>query len=87
MIIVNGQNQEISLPMDLVTYLQENNYEDSNFEYCEIDSNTYRTAGKNKYFTFIMNFKYENHEEPLKLRVYFANMTSTNPKIIYAKAE
>ena len=26
MIIVNGQNQEISLPMDLVTYLQENNY-------------------------------------------------------------
>ena len=25
MIIVNGQNQEISLPMDLVTYLQ-NNY-------------------------------------------------------------
>ena len=35
----------------------------------------------------IMNFKYENHEEPLKLRVYFANMTSSNPKIIYAKAE
>ena len=26
MIIVNGKNQEISLPMDLVTYLQENNY-------------------------------------------------------------
>jgi len=26
LIIVNGQNQEISLPMDLVTYLQENNY-------------------------------------------------------------
>lgn len=26
MIIANGQNQEISLPMDLVTYLQENNY-------------------------------------------------------------
>lgn len=26
MIIVNGQNQEISLPMDLVTYLQKNNY-------------------------------------------------------------
>ena len=26
MIIVNGQNQEISLPKDLVTYLQDNNY-------------------------------------------------------------
>lgn len=26
MIIVNGQNQEISLPIGLVTYLQKNNY-------------------------------------------------------------
>ena len=81
-----GINKEEDF-VKLAKYLQENNYEDSNFEYCEIDSNTYRTAGKNKYFTFIMNFKYENHEEPLKLRVYFANMTSTNPTIIYAKAE
>ena len=81
-----GINKEEDF-VKLAKYLQENNYEDSNFEYCEIDSNTCRTAGKNKYFTFIMNFKYENHEEPLKLRVYFANMTSTNPKIIYAKAE
>lgn len=81
-----GLNKEEDF-INLATYLQNSNYEGSNFEYCEIDSSTYRTAGKNRYLTFIMDFKYENLEEPLRLRTYFANMTSTNPKIIYAMAE
>lgn len=71
----------------LATYLQNNNYGSNKFEYCEIDSNSYRTAGGNRYLSFIINLKYENQENQLQLRVYFANMTSTNPEIIYASAE
>lgn len=71
----------------LAIYLQNNNYGDNEFEYCEIDSNSYRTAGGNRYLSFIINLKYENQENLLQLRVYFANMTSTNPEIIYASAE
>ncbi len=71
----------------LATYLQNNNYGGNKFEYCEIDSDSYRTAGGNRYLSFIINFKYENQENQLQLRVYFANMTSTNPEIIYASAE
>lgn len=71
----------------LATYLQNNNYDSNKFEYCEIDSNSYRTAGGNRYLSFIINLKYENQENQLQLRVYFANMTSTNPEIIYASAE
>ena len=71
----------------LATYLQNNNYGVNKFEYCEIDSDSYRTAGGNRYLSFIINFKYENQENQLQLRVYFANMTSTNPEIIYASAE
>lgn len=71
----------------LATYLQKNNYGGNKFEYCEIDSNSYRTAGGNRYLSFIINLKYENQENQLQLRVYFANMTSTNPEIIYASAE
>lgn len=71
----------------LAIYLQNNNYSDNKFEYCEIDSDSYRTAGGNRYLSFIINFKYENQENQLQLRVYFANMTSTNPEIIYASAE
>ena len=62
-------------------------YGGNKFEYCEIDSNSYRTAGGNRYLSFIINLKYENQENQLQLRVYFANMTSTNPEIIYASAE
>lgn len=71
----------------LATYLQNNNYGSNKFEYCEIDSNSYRTAGGNRYLSFIINLKYENQENQMQLRVYFANMTSTNPEIIYASAE
>ena len=71
----------------LATDLQNNNYGCNKFEYCEIDSNSYRTAGGNRYLSFIINLKYENQENQLQLRVYFANMTSTNPEIIYASAE
>ena len=70
-----------------IEYLQNNNYGSNKFEFCEIDSNSYRTAGGNRYLSFIINLKYENQENQLQLRVYFANMTSTNPEIIYASAE
>ena len=56
-------------------------------ESVESYSNSYRTAGGNRYLSFIINLKYENQENQLQLRVYFANMTSTNPEIIYASAE
>ena len=81
-----GINQEDDFTK-LAKYLQTLNYGNDNFEYCEIDSNSYRTAGKNAYLSFIIKFKYENQDEEMQLRVYFANITSTNPEIIYASAE
>lgn len=81
-----GINQEDDFNK-LAIYLQNNNYGKNKFEYCEIDSDSYRTAGGNRYLSFIINFKYENQDNLLQLRVYFANMTSTNPEIIYASAE
>lgn len=81
-----GINQEDDFNK-LAKYLQTLNYGDSKFEYCEIDSNSYRTAGRNAYLSFVIKFKYENKDEEMQLRVYFANMTSTNPEIIFASAE
>ncbi len=71
----------------LAKYLQNYNYNGEEFDSCEIDSSSYRTAGGNAYLSFIINFQYKNKEENMKLRVFFANMTSTTPEIIFASAE
>ncbi len=72
---------------NLVKYLQTIKFDNNEFESSEIDTESYRSAGQGSYLSFIIKLKYENLDQEINLRVFFANMTSTDPEIIYSVVE
>ena len=72
---------------NLVKYLQTIKFDNNGFESSEIDTESYRSAGQGSYLSFIIKLKYENLDQEINLRVFFANMTSTDPEIIYSVVE
>lgn len=71
----------------LVKYLQTINFNNNQFEVSEIDTESYRSAGQGSYLSFIIKLKYENLDQDISLRVFFANMPSADPEIIYSVVE
>ena len=72
---------------NIVKYLQTIKFNNNQFEVSEIDTESYRSAGQGSYLSFIIKLKYENLDRDINLRVFFANMTSADPEIIYSVAE
>lgn len=72
---------------ELVKYLQTINYNNNEFEVSEIDTESYKSAGQGAYLRFVIKLKYKDLDQEVKLKVFFANMTSTDPRIIYSSAE
>lgn len=72
---------------ELVKYLQTINYNNNEFEVSEIDTESYKSAGQGAYLRFVIKLKYKDLDQEVKLKVFLANMTSTDPRIIYSSAE
>ncbi len=69
----------------LIEYLNKIGYHGEKFVSCEIDSSTFNT-GK-KYFSFELTFNFENIDNNFKLKLNFANYTSTQPMVYYSIIE
>lgn len=64
----------------LVESLKSHIISNDKYKYCSIDSSTYEN--NDEYLTFNLNIVYEN-TDTVTLKVYFANSTTTKPKVIF----
>lgn len=65
---------------ELVESLKSHVINNDKYKYCSIDSSTYED--NDEYLTFNLNIVYENTDTVI-LKVYFANSTTTKPKVIF----
>lgn len=71
--------------LNLIDYLNKVGYHGEKFISCEIDTSTIN-KGK-KYFSFELTFNFENFANEFKLKLNFANYTSTQPIVYYSIIE
>lgn len=71
--------------LKLIEYLNKVGYHGEKFVSCEIDSSTFDEG--RKYFSFELTFNFENFSNNFKLKLNFANYTSTKPMVYYSVVE
>lgn len=71
--------------LNLIGYLNKVGYHGEKFVSCEIDSSTFREG--RKYFSFELRFNFENLDNDFKLKLNFANYTTTQPMVYYSIVE
>lgn len=69
--------------LNIAKYLQTKKITENSFDYCEIDETSFENDENQKYLSFDLKFYFKNNAEDLKLKIYFANFTKTNPQIKY----
>lgn len=70
---------------DFIEYLNKVGYKGEKFLECKIDSSTFKN--EKKYFSFDLNFNFENFENEFKIKVNFANKETIIPQTYYSIIE